>query len=796
MFEKMKGILISGMCFGEKPHPLELFPKDSHRVSLIYGKNGSGKSTVANAFKNYSDISETPELTVNLVDYKKSIMLSETSEDEYYGLRENIYVFNEDYIMNNVGFKDDGLETIVLFGKQNKAADDIASIQEKLDITLEKKEELSKLIETSQNKLKGTKKELEKVLKTDWASKDAEIKQNKTNSAVNDSVIKELYSLKCEETIGDLQKQFEELSQKYHSLTTDKKDYPLVINVKRYSREKEIKLSAILEKQLEKISVDDKDKMILMELQKDLNHTNDLNNVLSNSTSYCPFCYQVIEGNYKETLLKIIKSVLNSDVDEHIKELDEVKIKNYSFDVTPFETLNRDQCSLINKQLEVVNRIISLYNERIEEKKKSIYASLKIEMLNLTQEVNILYELIQRLFDLRAEYYSSFSEVDSIKERLIILNKKIARKNYESKFDTYYQLKAKCEVEEADLLILNKQIDEFQGAIEKLEAEKRNVEVSVDYMNSALEYIFFAKNRMEIEIDSGRYIIKSKGNDVKPVYVSCGERNIIALCYFFSKMMEGLKENELYTRESLVIIDDPVSSFDYDNRIGIISYLKQQTSKILRHNPNSRIIFFSHDLYTVDSIYKFVGEIRDQLAIDKKETPKIGSYCYLCNFNNLELVPEDVEKRMHVYSKILKSVYDFASGKDIDKYEFSIGNLMRRLLEAFGSFEYQKGIVDISFDPRLQEKIPEEKRQFFESLMYRLVLHEESHAEDHISSSDVDFYIHNTTDEKIKTARYILCLIYALNPLHLQMRFSQKEMKDCEDAFENIGKWYDEIALK
>ena len=134
--------------------------------------------------------------------------------------------------------------------------------------------------------------------------------------------------------------------------------------------------------------------------------------------------------------------------------------------------------------------------------------------------------------------------------------------------------------------------------------------------------------------------------------------------------------------------------------------------------------------------------------------------------------------------------------KETDKYEFSIGNLMRRLLEAFGTFEYQKGIIDLSFDPNLQERIPEEKRQFFENLMYRLILHEESHSEDHISSSDVDFYIKNTLEEKIQTAKYILCLIYALNPLHLKMRFKLNEMKDCQDAIINIKKWYDEIAIK
>ena len=51
MFEKMEGIDISGMCFGNTVHHLSLFPNESQRVSVIFGKNGSGKSTIAKALK-------------------------------------------------------------------------------------------------------------------------------------------------------------------------------------------------------------------------------------------------------------------------------------------------------------------------------------------------------------------------------------------------------------------------------------------------------------------------------------------------------------------------------------------------------------------------------------------------------------------------------------------------------------------------------------------------------------------------------------------------------------------------
>lgn len=117
---------------------------------------------------------------------------------------------------------------------------------------------------------------------------------------------------------------------------------------------------------------------------------------------------------------------------------------------------------------------------------------------------------------------------------------------------------------------------------------------------------------------------------------------------------------------------------------------------------------------------------------------------------------------------------------------------MRRLLEAFATFEYQKGIVDVSLEPVIWETISEKQRSFFENLMYRFILHGESHLEDQAKSVDFDFYIHNSKEEKIKTAQYVLCLIYTLNPKHLEMRFVGQNMPG-KVAIEQIKKWCDSI---
>ena len=109
MIEKVKGISINGRCFSNKTN-LSFFPHNDDRISIVYGKNGSGKSTISEGFSCISSTEVAEELSVSLIDYNdKEIALNSGSK---------IFVFNEKYIDENVKIDDDGLGTIILLGGQ------------------------------------------------------------------------------------------------------------------------------------------------------------------------------------------------------------------------------------------------------------------------------------------------------------------------------------------------------------------------------------------------------------------------------------------------------------------------------------------------------------------------------------------------------------------------------------------------------------------------------------------------------------------------------------------------------
>lgn len=49
MLENIKGVKIKGRCF-KNEKDFVLFQNPNDRISIIYGKNGSGKSTISEGF--------------------------------------------------------------------------------------------------------------------------------------------------------------------------------------------------------------------------------------------------------------------------------------------------------------------------------------------------------------------------------------------------------------------------------------------------------------------------------------------------------------------------------------------------------------------------------------------------------------------------------------------------------------------------------------------------------------------------------------------------------------------------
>ena len=67
MIEKVKGLSICGRCFSKKTN-LAFFPNDNDRIAIVYGKNGSGKSTISDGFSQIASGEDAEELSASLIE--------------------------------------------------------------------------------------------------------------------------------------------------------------------------------------------------------------------------------------------------------------------------------------------------------------------------------------------------------------------------------------------------------------------------------------------------------------------------------------------------------------------------------------------------------------------------------------------------------------------------------------------------------------------------------------------------------------------------------------------------------
>ena len=180
----------------------------------------------------------------------------------------------------------------------------------------------------------------------------------------------------------------------------------------------------------------------------------------------------------------------------------------------------------------------------------------------------------------RVEFNTSIDEIDIKREQAIEYNKEIA---YWELIDDYNDYCNAFEKHKNCVALINKlesDIKDNENEISLLNDKKKCVTVAKDHINKALEYIFFTKERLQLDVENGKYFLISKNVRVTPDKVSTGERNIIALCYFFTQMLDNHNLNDNYMDECFIIIDDPVSSFDVENKVGVSTYLKFQISEI------------------------------------------------------------------------------------------------------------------------------------------------------------------------------------------------------------------------
>lgn len=242
----------------------------------------------------------------------------------------------------------------------------------------------------------------------------------------------------------------------------------------------------------------------------------------------------------------------------------------------------------------------------------------------------------------------------------------------------------------------------------------------------------------------------------------------------FATIGSGKELKKIYSDEYLIIVDDPITSFDNENKIGIYGYLRSKMKQIHLGNPSSRIILLTHDYEVAYNLDKINNDVFAELEI--KSQPK--GY-RLVDFNISDL---NIGKGSNQYAVMLRNVFMFANESDDNVGDYAIGNMIRRMLEMFSSFEYNTSFEKLNYRCDATELY-----ELLNNYMFRIIANNESHSMIHAYAYDeVDRFEVFSHKEKVIAAKLSLILIKELNDKHIKAYLG--------DDYTIIEKWEEDYS--
>lgn len=222
---------------------------------------------------------------------------------------------------------------------------------------------------------------------------------------------------------------------------------------------------------------------------------------------------------------------------------------------------------------------------------------------------------------------------------------------------------------------LESKVNAKNAEIQRLRDSKSDLADFADYVNGVLDDVGVG---FKLTLNNKSYLLKHSinGSELSLEDISEGERNLLSLVYFYYEMLSADKSN-LKNNIELVIVDDPTSSMDDENRFYILELIKSIIS-----SPNIQSFVFTHSWRDYcDLCY---GKDANQ-GVKKFEIRKVNGVSAV-EISNSVMTP---------YRKLFKEVYDFSQKQltDVSSEEsLHMPNTMRRVLE-----EYLRFNVDIEF---------------------------------------------------------------------------------------------------
>lgn len=640
------------------------------KINIIYGLNGTGKSTLSNYLYNPDDI--------------KYSNCSTTKE-----LDETILVYNQKFIQDNF-YEEDNLKGIFSLSKENK------EIEEKITASTKEVETIEESMK-SELKLIQNKSDSLFKLKDDVYEKLFDIKRN---YAGGDRVLEYcLDGLKRKEPLFDFiskiplpqtkpNKSMHEIKIEVESISGDSAQIYNLLPLLKFD-------SAYIEKEnIFKNIVIGNNESPIASLIVELNNSDwvkqGLGYIKENiGSDICPFCQ---EKTLTNSLIKQITEYFDKTYEESVSTISSY-LQSYTFNANQLNVLDIYISHPFSEQYlgdlrSAYTQLVGVIEKNIEKiKNKLTRPSLTVELYDTINYLLNFNDIITNINNRITIHNTKIENSASEKQKLKNQFWQLMRWDYNdiiSKFAK--ENKSICDelgARKIEYQNLELKVTDIKTFISNLQKSVVNIDEAIANINNGLLELGITDFSIEKHNEFLYRIIRTENNKADFISLSEGEKMIISFLYF-RELCRGRKNSTEVARKKILIIDDPISSLSHIYVYNVGQMIK---SEFFMSKAYEQVFVLTHSLY-------FFYELADANHKRRKDTQKL--FRLSKNINGTNISPMKYEEIQNDYQSY------WAVINDDDQPPALIANCMRNIIEYFFNFVQKSDLSNVIQKPELQ----------------------------------------------------------------------------------------------
>jgi len=645
------------------------------RVNLLYGLNGTGKSTFSEFLYNQA-ASRFSQCRIEGVDDNDTIL-----------------VYNQKFVQD-IFYEPEGIHGIFTLSRGNAEA---KKVIDKASSEVKKLSEQKKKIEEKRTKdeqnhlseIEEYKKQVWKI-KTEFTGGDRVLEFCLDGLKGNkDTLFKHLVSI--EKTEGEINYSVDDLKIEAQQLQGEVQSKQLLskalINIEDIEQSK----------LLSKVIVGNKNSSVatLIEVMGNSDWVNSgIKYVqIDGEKGVCPFCQQ---RTITQNLLDQIRDYFDESYNRDKAQIEQM-ILRYEEEIkrlTDFLNVIKEDTFIDKRKADIEKieaNLISVSEQNLNTLREKLKnPSIQVSLQSIKKIIAAINNIIENINGEITLYNQRIADIKGSKEKIRDRFWQLMRKEYSAVIELYtaneklYEQLAKNVQKE--LQTKTSEIKANMLLIEENRKKTVNIDEAVENIKNGLIDIGITDFTIEkYSEEEALYRLKRDDSD-EDVFktLSEGEKMVISFLYFI-ELCKGETTAEKASNKKIVVIDDPISSLSH---IYVFNIGRLIHNEFLRTEKYDQLFILTHSLY-------FFYELTNTNHNERKKTQKLFRICKNTEssyFENMKY--EDIQNDYQAYWHIIK---------DDKQAPALIANCMRNVMEYFFNFVEKQDFAQVFQRPELQE---------------------------------------------------------------------------------------------